>query len=456
MKKTHHLTDMEMAIQLATEVEKLGGTAYFVGGYVRDLLAGNDTKDLDIEVHGLTPAQLGHILDTLGSKLSIGESFGVYGLKGYNIDIAMPRKETARGKGHCGHKDFDIIVDPNCGTYQAALRRDFTINAMMKNILTGEIIDHFHGQNDLANGIIRHVNPSSFIEDPLRVLRGAQFAARFDFTIAPETIALCKTMDLSQLPKERIMGELKKALLKAPAPSTFFKSLRQMDQLSVWFPELKALIGVPQPPAHHAEGDAWTHTMMVLDQAVHLRQYSSNPLGFMFTAITHDFGKSICTKEIKGTIHAYKHETLGLPLIDTFMHRLTSEKDLIRYVLNLSEHHMKPGVVAGAGSSVKSTNKMFDASVDPKGLLAISIADGLGKLPQVPASTHQAFFEERLAIYTDYMSRPYVQGRDLINAGLTPGENFTEYLALAHKLRLAGIDTNSALKQVLALARKKK
>ena len=453
MAQMEQIKHMEMARKIATQVADLGGSTYFVGGYVRDRLAGRDNKDIDIEVHGVTPAQLGEILDRLSSKITIGQSFGVFGLKGYSIDIAMPRKETARGSGH---KDFDVIVDPHCGTKIAAIRRDFTINSIMENVLTGQIIDHFGGQEDLRKGIIRHVNGQSFVEDPLRVLRGAQFAARFNFTVADETVKLCKTMDLSQLPQERIMGELKKALLKAPRPSIFFQTLRAMDQLSTWFPELEALIGVPQPKAYHAEGDAWTHTMMVLDEAVNLRQYSSNPLGFMITAITHDFGKAICTKEVKGSIHAYQHETLGLPIINTFIHRLTGEKKLIKYVLNLSEHHMKPGVVAGAGSSVKSTNKMFDASVDPEGLLAIAIADGLGKLPKTPATTHQSFFQDRLTIYRDYMSRPYVQGRDLIDAGLKPGEGFTEYLEFAHKLRLAGIDKTSALKQVLAMARKKK
>lgn len=446
------MTSMEMAKQIATAVAKRGGTGYFVGGYVRDTLAGIENKDLDIEIHGLTPNELSHVLDTLGSKITIGESFGVFGLKGYNIDIAMPRRETANG---LGHKDFDIIVDPYCGTYQAALRRDFTINAIMKNILTGQIIDHFQGQEDLEKGIIRHVNPESFVEDPLRVLRGAQFAARFGFNMAPETIELCRTMDLSQLPKERIMGELKKALLKSSQPSIFFEILRQMNQLTTWFPELENLIDVPQPPAHHAEGDVWVHTMMVIDQAANFRDYSKNPLGFMFTAITHDFGKAISTKMVNGAIHAYQHETLGLPLIDRFMHRLTNEKELIKYVLNLSEYHMKPNVVAGAHSSVKSTNKMFDASVDPEGLIAIAIADGLGKKPPISPAIHQEFFKERLAIYKDYMARPHVQGRDLIEAGLKPGEDFTEYLQFAHKLRLAGVDKDSALKQVLAMARKK-
>ena len=182
-----HLTDMEMAIKIAEGARDLGGCAYFVGGYVRDLILGDTGKDLDVEVHGLTPDRLKGLLDSLGQRLDIGESFGIFGLRGYSIDIAMPRKESCRGKGH---RDFDVFVDPHIGTLGAAKRRDFTVNAMMQNILTGEIIDHFGGREDLKKGIIRHVNDESFAEDPLRVLRGAQFAARFEFRIAEETKAL--------------------------------------------------------------------------------------------------------------------------------------------------------------------------------------------------------------------------------------------------------------------------
>ena len=212
------LTDMEMAKKIAEGADTLGGCAYFVGGYVRDLILGDVGKDIDIEVHGLTPDQLKGLLDSLGQRLDIGESFGIFGLRGYNLDIAMPRKESCRGRGH---RDFDVFVDPHIGTLGAAKRRDFTINAMMQNVLTGEIIDHFGGREDLKNGIIRHVNTESFAEDPLRVLRGAQFAARFGFEIAEETKALCKHMDISTLPRERIMGETQKALLKADKPSIF-------------------------------------------------------------------------------------------------------------------------------------------------------------------------------------------------------------------------------------------
>lgn len=445
--------DMRIALELASAVAKAGGKAYYVGGFVRDRLMGVPNKDIDIEVHGLYPNRLEEIIDGLGEKITVGESFGVYGLKGCSIDIAMPRKEETRGKGH---RDFDICVDPFLGTRKAAMRRDFTINAMMQDILTGEIVDEYNGREDLEKGIIRHVNDKTFPEDPLRVLRGAQFASRFDYKIAPETVALCSKMDLKFLPKERIMGELEKALLKADKPSVFFEVLREMGQLDLWFPELRDLIGVKQDPLFHLEGDVWVHTMMVLDVAVQYRNRAKNPLGFMLSAVTHDFGKAVCTEVINGVIHSYNHETEGLPLIETFMKRLTNENDLISYVLNMSEHHMKPNVVAFDKSSVKATNKMFDKSLDPEGLIYLSAADGLGKISSWNHVSNLEFLLDRLEIFKEYMSRPYVMGRDLIAAGLKPGESFSEYLAYAHKLRLAGVEKENALKQTLAFARKNK
>ena len=447
------LSDMEMARKIAEAAHALGGCAYCVGGYVRDRLMGDEGKDIDIEIHGLTPDQLKCVLDSLGERLDIGESFGIFGLRGYSLDIAMPRKESCRGRGH---RDFDIFVDPHIGTLGAAKRRDFTVNAMMQNILTGEIIDHYGGRDDLKRGIIRHVDDESFAEDPLRVLRGGQFAARFEFRIAEETLELCRKMDLSALPRERIMGELEKALLKARKPSIFFEALREMDQLDLWFPELKSLIGIDQNKKYHTEGDVWVHTMMVLDEAAKLRVYSNNPLGFMLSALCHDYGKAVATEIINGEIHAYAHETKGLPLVKAFMNRITGEVGLTKYVLNMTEYHMKPNVLASVNASVKSTNKMFDSSCDPEGLLCLAIADGLGKTSPKEYVSHNDYFRERLSIYREYMSRPYVMGQDLVNAGLTPGKSFSKYLEYAHKLRLAGVEKESALKQTLSFARKNK
>ena len=442
--------DIEMAKRLAQLVCERGGRAYYVGGFVRDALLGETGKDIDIEVHGTQPDCLKDILDSLGQRITVGESFGVFNLKGYGLDIAMPRKEEARGQGH---RDFDIFVDPFIGTRSAARRRDFTFNALMQDVLTGEIIDHFGGEADLKAGIVRHVCTESFPEDPLRVLRGAQFAARFHCRVAEETVELCRSMELQHLPKERIEGELKKALLKAERPSIFFEVLREMNQLDFWFPELKALIGIGQNPVYHAEGDVWTHTMMVLDEAAKLRGKAQNPYWFMLSALVHDFGKAVSTADVDGTIHAYQHEIEGLPLAEGFLRRITAENKLIAYVLNMAELHMKPNTMARVGSAVKNTNKLFDQSVDPEGLILLALADDRGRILQKPAADTEGFLYERLEIFKELMAQPCVLGRDLIDAGIQPGKDFSEILSYAHKLRLAGIPKENALKQVLSFAR---
>lgn len=197
------------------------------------------------------------------------------------------------------------------------------------------------------------------------------------------------------------------------------------------------------------------HTMMVADVAVEYRDKAMNPLGFMLSAITHDFGKALCTELVNGEIHAYNHETVGLPLVEAFMMRLATEKSLIEYVMNLSEFHMKPNMLAADNSSIKSTNKLFDQSVDPEALIYLAVSDGLGKIAPREYISYDDFFKKRLEIFREYMSRPYVMGRDLIVAGMLPSERFSEYLEYAHKLRLAGVEKENALRQTLALARKK-
>ncbi|MBQ9083864.1 MAG: tRNA nucleotidyltransferase [Clostridia bacterium] len=444
------LHDRALARQIAQAVAERGGRAYYVGGCVRDRLLKLENKDIDIEIHGISVPELEALLDAFGTRMAIGESFGIYALKGCGLDIAMPRKEALCGTGH---KDFEVFVDPFIGTAKAAQRRDFTVNALMEDVLTGEIVDHYGGISDLKKHILRHVCTETFTEDPLRVLRGAQFAARFAFTIAPETVELCRGLTLCHLPRERIKGELQKALLKADTPSIFFETLRSMDQLQEWFPELNALIGVAQDPIHHPEGDVWTHTMLVLDEAAKYRPQTAQPAALMLAALTHDFGKTICTEEVDGRIHAYGHEVLGLPLVETFLRRITGETRLIRTVLNLVELHMRPNVAAAVRASVKSTNKLFDQTSDPEALLALAAADRMGRARPAPEADATVFLQERLEVYRRTMAQPFVMGRDLTAAGLRPGPDFSDILAYAHKLRLAGVPKDSALKQTLAYAR---
>ena len=444
--------NLNTAKKIAALVGELGGKTYYVGGMVRDELLGIENKEVDIEVHGITPEQLGSILDSLGEKIKIGASFGIYNLRGYDIDIAMPRTEQATGRGH---RDFEVFVDPFLGVEKAAERRDFTVNALMKDVLTGEIVDCFGGVDDLKNGILRHVNDKTFVEDPLRALRACQFAARFNFKIAVETTQIIKTMNLDALAKERVLGELKKALLKAPRPSIFFEELRKAEQLDFRFPELKALIGLEQPPVWHPEGDVWNHTMLVLDAAAGLKDGAANPLGFMLSALCHDFGKAVTQKNENGKITFYSHDIEGGPVIEKFLRRLTDETELIKYTLNLCELHMRPNSLAAFGSSQKALNKLFYQCVDPQGLVLLAKADALGCGDRGINPETQEYLINGLASYNETMAKPFVLGADLVNAGLAPGAYFSELLEYATKLRLAGVEKENALTQTLALAKSK-
>ena len=447
------MTDLELAHEIALRVRDAGGTAYFVGGFVRDLLLGRENKDIDIEIHGLAPEVLQEILSSLGEMTAYGESFGIFGLRHTHLDIAIPRSERAVGSGH---RDFLCTMDPYIGTFQAALRRDFTVNALMQNVITGELVDHFGGVDDLRRGVIRHMDDRRFAEDPLRVLRGAQFAARFGFQIAPETAELCRKMDLSALPPERILGELEKALLKAGQPSVFFTEMRRMEQLDLWFPELKALIGVPQPPQYHPEGDAWNHSMCVLDCSVKFRSQSEYPLGLMFSALCHDLGKAVSTTLGEdGRIHAYGHEQTGLLLAGQFLSRLTGDKKLKQYVGNMVELHMQPNMMAAQGAKQKSFNHLFDRSVCPEDLLLLCKADLLGScLTEEQYAGLEETLRSRLRTFRETTAQPGVTGAELIAAGFSPGPGFREALEYARQLQLAGVDHKNALAQTISFLRR--
>jgi len=393
-------SDTVMAVKIAQRVCEEGGRAYYVGGFVRDRLMGSQGKDVDIEIHGITPDVLASILDSLGERTVMGASFGIFGLKHYDLDIAMPRQEKAVGKGH---RDFQVFVDPFIGTEKAAMRRDFTVNALMEDVLTGEVIDHFGGREDLKNKLLRHINSSTFAEDPLRVLRGAQFAARFNFAIHPDTVKLCSCMDLTALPRERIMGELEKALVKAEKPSVFFECLREMHQNDFWFPELS------------------NADLSALDEAAKLRSSSEKPLYFMFSAL--------CAK-------------LSLEKVTSLLGRLTDEKELRDYALSMSERHKCLYGLCLEDAAQYSWNLLFDSAVCPRELPVLCRAIYGDSFPGEKCL-------QKLSSYCELMAKPHVMGRDLIAVGMKPGENFSKLLAAAHDLHLQGIEKDEALGIIL-------
>ena len=267
-------------------------------------------------------------------------------------------------------------------------------------------------------------------------------------------MGLCRNIDLSGLPRERVFGELEKALLQSPRPSVFFQTLRQMEQLSPWFGEVEALIGVEQDPIHHPEGDVWNHTMAVLDAAANLRDQAQKPLYFMLAALCHDFGKVHATQKENGRIRSLGHEEAGLPLAKTFLFRLTGEVRLQQYVENMVLLHMRPNLLAAQKSKAKATCSLFDRSVCPEDLLLLAKADHFGKQDAWAYDTAEQFLQAALALFRERMAQPCVMGADLVEAGFQPGAAFREALAYAHKLRLAGVKKEEALKQTVAYLKK--
>lgn len=412
---------MQMAHRIAEKVAEHGGRTFFVGGFVRDRLMGKENKDIDIEIHGILPEVLENILHSIGKMTEMGASFGIFGLKGYDLDIAMPRKEEATGRGH---KDFTVFVDPFLGTYKAALRRDFTMNALMQDVLTDEIVDHFGGIADMKRGVLRHVNSDTFVEDPLRVLRAAQFAARFGFEVAPETIELAKTMDLTALARERILGELEKALLKADTPSVFFTEMVKMEQMGDWFPEIAEL-----------SADVWDYTMKVLNTVAKYRGKAEEPLQFMLLALTHALPSVKIRKKL--------------------LERVTNENKVIKYVDNMAPLYKEPKKLFLEQVEEVYTTTLFDKALKPDELALFSVlVDGVENENQKNI-LFEDFLKERLLVFKRVMAKPFVMGADLINEGMKPGKSFSQILAYAHQLRLAEVDKAEALAQTITYAKEK-
>ncbi|MDR1598720.1 MAG: HD domain-containing protein [Oscillospiraceae bacterium] len=448
---------LSLAYALAREIAGAGGRAYFAGGRVRDALRGVEDADadVDLEVYGLTPEILRSILGQHGAVNAVGKSFGVLRLGGYGLEVSMPRRERATGRGH---KDFDVSVDPFMPFSEACVRRDFTVNAMLRDALTGEVIDPYGGLDDIKARILRHVRAETFAEDPLRAYRAARFAARFGYAVAPETVRLCASMDLAPLSRERVFAELAKALTLASKPSLFFNALADMDQLGASFLEISRMRGVPQDPRHHPEGDVWVHTMGVLDQAARLREQANEPLFYMLAALCHDIGKPDCTvirDEAERRISAVGHEDIGVELARTQLHRLTNQNALIDYVLNMVQMHMRPNRLAQSRSQLKKTRAMFDKSVNPNDLILLSKADVLVTSQAERADELEVFLYDRLDDYRKRMREPMLNGRDLIAAGFVPGPGFSEWIARARLFHMSGLTTDRVLRQLVSERRKR-
>ncbi|MGK5093831.1 polynucleotide adenylyltransferase [Deltaproteobacteria bacterium TL4] len=443
-------------IQIAKAFSEVGGKAILVGGSVRDhFLEGHLAKDLDIEVYHLSLEQLESVLAQFGKVYAVGKSFGVLKLstKVADYDVSFPRRENKIGKGH---KGFIVETDSQMTFEEAASRRDFTINAMGYDILEEKLLDPFKGQSDLKHKILRHIGPS-FSEDPLRVLRAMQFAGRFELNVAPETIELAQQLELSELACERIFEEFKKLLLKAKRPSLGLEAAKRMNVLD-YFPELKALVGVPQDPEWHPEGDVWQHNQLVIDEAALLRQNDEKKdLAMMFGALCHDFGKPGTTEFMEGRWRSYKHELLGQEPAELFLRRLTKEQELIELVKIYVTEHLKPAHLFKDKENVKDgTIRRLSLKVSIADLLQVAQADHFGRTTSdalarsFPAGAWLRARAEALKVQ-DSAPKPFLRGRHLLELGMKPGPQMGQLLKEAFEQQLEG-QLNS-LEQALTWAK---
>ncbi len=439
----------EKVMQLAQAVRDAGGRAMLVGGCVRDLLLNLEPKDWDLEVYGIEPQRLRTLLDQFGPVNVVGEAFTVYKL-GPDLDVSLPRRERNLGRGH---RAFFIAGDPSMTFEEAASRRDFSVNAILKDPLTGEVIDPFDGQTDLAARVLRAVSAERFGEDSLRVLRAAQLAARFDFKIHPDTIALCRRIDLSDLPSERIWGEFEKLLLRSRQPSLGLQWLRELDVLDQLFPEIAALIDVKQDPEWHPEGDVFRHTLLVADRARELIDDlpPAKQVAVMLAAVAHDFGKPATTEFVEGHTRSRGHEEAGVAPTESFLDRLNIHSldgyDVRGQVIALVRDHLKPG------EFFKKQNEVGDGAFRRLArkceldlLYRVAKADSLGRNAEdVPrekwfnADAQEWFIKRSRELEVERQPpAPILLGRHLLELGLEPGPRIGEITKAVYEMQLDG------------------
>lgn len=450
---------------LAELLADASGRAMLVGGCVRDELMGLEPKDWDLEVYGVAPEKLRWVLDSFGEVNVVGEAFTVYKV-GQHLDVSLPRRERKVGRGHRG---FVVEGDPDMSFEDACRRRDFTVNAILKDPLTGEIVDPFGGRGDIEKKMLRHVSSETFAEDSLRVLRAAQFAARLEFDIASETVELCRSIDVTDLPKERIWGEFEKLLLKAKKPSIGLRWLYELGVVDKIFPEMKSLVGVPQEPEWHPEGDVDVHTLMVADEARKLIDdlpYEKQ-VAVMVGALAHDFGKPPTTQYFDGRWRSHSHDEAGieptLSFLDTLGIYTLNGYDVRNQIVQLVKYHLKPGEFY----KIESKHPVGDGAfrrlarkVEPDLLYRVAKADSLGRNPEwlTPekrfGSEAQEWFigKVRELQIERKAPEPILMGRHLIEMGLSPSPKFKEILDAVYEMQLDGKVT--ALDDALIEARK--
>ena len=401
-------------------------------------------KDLDLEVFGIPADRLPGLLASFGRVEAVGQSFPVYKViaaGGVEIDVALPRRESKRGRGH---KGFEVEGDPFMSLDEAARRRDFTINAISWDPLTGVYEDPFDGRADLERRVLRAVDPGTFGDDSLRVLRAVQFVARFDLALDPATANLCRQIPLDDLPAERIWGEIEKLLL-APRPSPGFQLALDLGVVGQLMPELVPLVSCEQEPDWHPEGSVWTHTLMVIDRARELNGDLDRArlLTVMLGAVCHDLGKPATTVFADGRIRSPDHEQAGvgpaLQLLDRLNVHTIDGFDVRRQVVGLVAHHLKPGMFHKAANVGDGAFRRLAQKVDLELLARLARADCLGRTGTFDCSAMDWFIARARSLGVEHRPpAPLLLGRHLLSLGLSPGPRVGEVLRRVYEKQLDG------------------
>jgi tRNA nucleotidyltransferase (CCA-adding enzyme) len=444
-----------VAEAMARAIASAGGRALIVGGWVRDRLLGSASKDVDLEVYGLQPGALRGVLEQFGPVNAVGESFTVY--KVADIDVALPRRESKSGRGH---KAFTVEGDPSMPIADAARRRDFTVNAIAWDPLTGEYLDPFDGRGDLLDRrVLRLVDPQTFADDSLRVLRGIQLSARFGLEMEGSTREVCRRIPLDDLPAERVWGEIEKLLLLAPRPSDGFRLARDLGVVSRLFPELEALDGCPQEPEWHPEGDVWVHTLMVVDRARTRIDDLGHPqqVTVMLGAVCHDLGKPPTTAVVDGRIRSMDHEQAGVAPTRQLLDRLNIHSiggfDVRAQIEGIVAHHLKPLAFFKSSTPVgDGAFRRLAQKVNLELLARVAQSDCEGRLGNFDCSGIGWFLDRARALGVEHQPpAPIVRGRDLIALGVAPGPAMGELLRAIYEQQLDG--RVASLDEGLTLAR---
>jgi tRNA nucleotidyltransferase (CCA-adding enzyme) len=440
-----HVTDLvRHATEIARVVHDHGGRALAVGGFVRDRLLGRESRELDMEVFGIPGERLPELLSRFGRVEPVGQAFPVYKLA--SIDVALPRRESKTGRGH---KGFTVTGDPFMSVEEAARRRDFTVNAISWDPLTGEYVDPVGGRADLDRRALRAVDRRTFADDSLRVLRALQFAARYELTPDEETKDLCRRIPLDDLPPERVWGEFEKLLLKAERPSIGFALARELSVTARLLPEMHALIDCPQEPEWHPEGDCWIHTLMVIDEARTRNTDLDRPrlAAVMLGAMCHDLGKPPTTAVVDGRIRSLGHEEAGVEPSTRLLDRLNVHSldgfDVRAQVLGMVAHHLKPGAFYKVRDEISDgAFRRLAQKVDLELLARIARADCNGRGGRFDCSAMDWFVEKARALGVEHRPpEPILKGRHLLAMGLEPGPRVGEILKAVYELQLDGTVT---------------